>query len=100
MCGCLVALVALASPRLALFLIWIFSARVEIAFQNRLLLPLLGLIFLPWTTLFYVVAYAPVAGVTGIGWFFVVFGFLADLGSYFGGRYSQCGREGYSPFRR
>ena len=34
-------------------------------------------------------AYAPVVGVSSIGWFFVVLGFLLDLGSLFGG-----GREG------
>ena len=91
MCGCLVALVALFSPRLALVIIWIFTERVDRAFDG-FLLPLLGLVFLPWTTLFYVVAYAPVAGVTGIGWLFVIFGFLADLSSYFGGAYSQSQR--------
>ena len=91
MCGCLVALVALFSPRLALVIIWIFTERVERAFDG-FLLPLLGVIFLPWTTLFYVVAYAPAVGVTGIGWLFVVFGFLADLSSYFGGAYSQSRR--------
>ena len=45
--------------------------------------------FLPYTTLFYVFAYAPVVGVSSIGWFFVILGFLLDLGSLFGG-----GREG------
>ncbi|MFQ5966326.1 MAG: hypothetical protein ACE5MI_01800 [Acidimicrobiia bacterium] len=91
MCGCLVALVALFSPRLAIVIIWIFTERVDRAFDG-FLLPLLGLVFLPWTTLFYVVAYAPVVGVSGIGWFFVVFGFLADLSSYFSGAYSRSRR--------
>ena len=53
-------------------------------------LPLLGLIFLPYTTFFYVLAYAPIVGVGGIGWLFVIFGFFLDLSSYFGGgRYSS-----------
>ena len=63
--------------------------RVDIAFNGGVLLPLLGLILLPYTTLFYVLAYAPIAGVSSIGWFFVVLGFLLDLTSLFGG-----GREG------
>jgi hypothetical protein len=50
---------------------------------------LLGLVFLPYTTLFYVLAYAPITEVSGIGWFFVAFGFLLDLASWFG-----TGREG------
>ena len=51
--------------------------------------PCSGLIFLPYTTLFYVFAYAPIVGVSSLGWFFVVLGFLLDLSSLFGG-----GREG------
>ena len=45
------------------------------------LLPLLGLVFLPFTTLFYVLAYRPVVGVSGWGWFFVFLGLLFDLGA-------------------
>jgi hypothetical protein len=85
----LIVLLGSAFPRVALVLTWIFSNRVDIAFDGGVLLPLLGLIFLPYTTFFYVIAYAPIAGVTGIGWFFVVLGFLLDLASLFGG-----GREG------
>ena len=78
-----------AFPRLALAITWIFTNRVDIAFKGDFWLPLLGLIFLPYTTFFYVLAYAPVREVTGIGWFFVAMGFLLDLASYFG-----TGREG------
>lgn len=88
-CGCLIVLLGSAFPRIALVLTWIFTSRVDIAFEGGVLLPLLGLLFLPYTTLFYVLAYAPIAGVSSIGWFFVVFGFLLDVTSYFGG-----GREG------
>lgn len=88
-CGCFIVLLGSAFPRVALVLTWTFSRRVDIAFEGGVLLPLLGLILLPYTTLFYVLAYAPVAGVSSIGWFFVVLGFLLDLMSLFGG-----GREG------
>ncbi len=88
-CGCLLVLLGSAFPRVALVLTWIFTSRVDIAFDGGLALPLLGLLFLPYTTLFYVLAYAPIVGVSAIGWFFVVFGFLLDLTSLFGG-----GREG------
>lgn len=53
------------------------------------LLPLLGLIFLPLTTLVYVLAYRPVVGVTGWGWFLVILAVLFDLGSYGGGAFSR-----------
>ena len=50
---------------------------------------LLGLVFLPFATLFYVLAYRPVVGVSGWGWFFVFLGLLFDLGSYGGGARSR-----------
>src|SRR3954447_5398116 len=90
MCGCFVVLLGSAFPRLALLLAWLFTDRIEIAFDDQWALPLAGLLFLPYTTFFFVLAYAPIAGVTGIGWFFVVFGFVLDISSYTGsGRYGQ-----------
>lgn len=47
-------------------------------------IPLLGFFFLPWTTLAWAACYAPVRGVTGFGWFVVVFAFFADLTTYAG----------------
>jgi hypothetical protein len=68
---------------------WIFGDLVDRAFDGWAL-PLLGILFLPYTTFFYVLAYAPVVGVEGIGWLFVIFGFFLDLSAYFGGgRYGQ-----------
>ncbi|HEY6533850.1 MAG TPA: hypothetical protein VIY72_16195 [Acidimicrobiales bacterium] len=77
--GCLLVLVALISPRLALFFTWAFTDRLAIAFDGWFL-PVLGWFLLPWTTLVWTFAYEPRDGVTGIGWFFVVFAFLVDLG--------------------
>ena len=82
-CGCFVVLLGSAFPRLALVITWIFTDRVDIAFDGWVL-PLAGLIFLPYTTFFYVLAFAPIAGVTGFGWFLVVLGFLLDVSSYAG----------------
>jgi hypothetical protein len=81
MCGCLVALAALLSPRLAIFLIWLFSDRLDYAFSS-FWIGFIGFLFLPWTTLAWAVAYAPIAGVTGFGWFIVILGFIVDIGSY------------------
>jgi len=49
---CLLALLALISPRLVLFLLWIFSDVLTHAFSSWIL-PLLGFFLLPWTTLAY-----------------------------------------------
>ena len=48
MCCFLLVLGALG-PRLAFLYKSIFTDRVDIAFSNGLILPLIGLIFLPWT---------------------------------------------------
>jgi hypothetical protein len=62
--GCLFALLAGFAPRLALVIVWIFTNLVDRAFSG-FLIPLLGLIVFPYATLFYVLAYSPVTGVSG-----------------------------------
>jgi hypothetical protein len=91
--GCLLALFALISPRLALFFVWIFSNVLSRAFDSWVL-PLLGFFLLPWTTLAYAAFWDWGSGhhVTGFEWFFVVLAFLADLSSYGGGRRVQSSR--------
>ncbi len=84
MCGCLVFLAAALSPRFAVFLLWLFdNPRMDAAF-NSFWVPLIGFFFLPWTTLAWAVAYAPVQGVTGFGWFVVILAFVVDLSTYTG----------------
>jgi hypothetical protein len=78
-----VALVALFSPRLAIFILWAFTNRMTIAFDSGWV-GFLGFLFLPWTTLAWAIAYAPVRGVEGFGWFLVIFAFVVDIGSYVG----------------
>ena len=84
--ACLVALFALISPRLALFVLWIFSDMLERAFDDWIV-PVLGFFLLPWTTLAYAVMWsAGTNGVDGFEWFIVILAFLFDLGSWAGGR--------------
>ena len=57
--GCLFALLAGIFPRLALFIYWIARpAKIDAAFSG-FLLPLLGIIFLPFATLIYALLYTP-----------------------------------------
>jgi hypothetical protein len=77
-------LLALISPRLALFAIWVFSGILGRAFDSWLL-PILGFFLLPWTTLAYAVMWdVGTHTVTGFEWFVVGLAFLADLGAYGG----------------
>ena len=90
---CLLALLALISPRLVLFLLWIFSDVLSRAFSSWIL-PLLGFFLLPWTTLTYAAFYDWGAGhhVVGFEWFFVILAFLIDLGSWDRGRRAEYSR--------
>ena len=84
--GCIFALIALISPRLALFLVWLLTPLLSRAFDT-FLIPFLGFLFLPMTTLMYTLVYSPGNGVSGLGLLLVLVGFLIDLGSYGGSGY-------------
>jgi hypothetical protein len=76
--GCFPALLA----RLALLIVWIATPLVGRAFHGGIggwLLPLLGILFLPVTTLTYVLVYALGNGVSGAAWWWVVLAVLFDI---------------------
>jgi hypothetical protein len=76
--GCLFALFGGLFPRLALLILWIARpALVDAAF-----------IFLPFTTLIYVIVYVPGVGLTGWGFIWVIVALLLDL-SHWGASYTQ-----------
>jgi hypothetical protein len=79
--GCLFALVAGVFPRLALLVVWLTTTLVDRAFEG-FLLPLLGLIFLPLTTLVFVLAWTPGGGLGGGSWLWIALAFLLKLGGY------------------
>jgi hypothetical protein len=89
--GCLLALLALVSARLALFFLAIFSNLLSRAFDSSIV-PLLGFFLLPWTTLAYAVMWDSGNRVNGFEWFLVILGFVIDLGSYAGGDRVRRGR--------
>jgi hypothetical protein len=78
---CLIALLALISPRLALFFIWVFSNLLSRAFESWAV-PLIGFFLLPWTTLAYALMWDSSNRVYGFEWFIVALGFVFDLASY------------------
>lgn len=80
--GCFIPLLALVSPRLALFFVLLFSGWIGEAVDGWVV-PVLGFFFLPWTLLAYVVMYqvSPL-GVNGFDWFIVGFAFVVDIATY------------------
>jgi hypothetical protein len=93
---CPVAAILMGFPRVALALIWLFTDRTRIAFDS-FWIGALGFIFLPFTTVFWTVAYAPIGGVQGIGWALVILGFILDIASYTsGGESARRQRASYA----
>jgi len=79
---CCIALTAFGlGPRVALVLWWIFGDRVDAA-SSTWVWPLLGIIFLPWTTLFYLFMWSAVGGVSGAEWIVVALGVVLDVMAY------------------
>ncbi len=74
-------LVALFS-RVALLVVWLTTPLVNRAFHGGWILPLLGILFLPITTLTYVLVYYISGSVTGWGWLWVVLAVLLDLAAH------------------
>jgi hypothetical protein len=79
-CACLFALLASGAPRLALILMWILTPWVGRAFEGSFIVPLLGLIILPLTTVIYVLV-SP-GGLSTFDWILLAVGVLIDLGAY------------------
>ncbi len=84
---CLTVIAVLLGPRLGIIVWWLLDmARWERAFTS-FFWGLLGFIFLPWTTLAYVLVFP--GGVVGFDWFWLIGGFVLDILSYTGGGYSR-----------
>ena len=82
---CLLAILALLTPRVVILLVWIFSNYLGRAYETALW-PVLGFIFMPLTTLAYAFAMNENAGhVSGIYLVVVVLAVLVDLGMLGGG---------------
>ena len=91
---CLFTTLVLLGPRVAGAIWWLVQpVRWQAAFNGSWLWPLLGLIFVPWLTLMYVLV-AP-GGIVGFDWVWLGLALVGDIGSYSGGGYGNRRRFGY-----
>ena len=67
---------------------------MKVLIRSAMVCHFLGVLIFPYATLFYVLAYAPVIGVSGWGWVFVVLGFILDIGHWLGS--GAAGRQRYA----
>jgi hypothetical protein len=88
--GCLFVLLAAFAPRLIVVFAWIARPTYFDAVFDTWIFPLLGLIFLPFTTLIWLLVGAPPQGVEGLDWLWVVLAVLLDL-SHYANTYAQRG---------
>jgi hypothetical protein len=77
---CFFLLLFFFGPRAVLVLEWIFGHKIQVVFDHWYW-PLLGLIFLPWTTLMYVIVWHD-GGVHGANWIAVGIGVVLDVITY------------------
>ena len=89
---CFFTTLVLFGPRLAILIWWLVQpTRWQLAFNHfnwPFLWEFLGFLFLPWTTIMYVLVFP--GGIGGFDWLWLGLGLLADIASYSGGV-----REGY-----
>jgi len=85
---CLLAIFALITPRVVLVVMFLFSHYLERAYHG-LLIPILGFIFLPVTTIVYAWLVNNHRPLEGINIIFVIIAVLIDAGSFGGGHASR-----------
>ena len=79
---CLFALFAGFFPRFATLFLWLARPNLfSTAFNGSWLWPILGIVFLPLTTLFYVILWSP-AGLVGWDWMWLGLAVLLDIGHW------------------
>jgi hypothetical protein len=76
---CLLLILLLLGPRTAIFFWWLTSPERWDRAYDSFLVPFLGFVLAPWTTLAYVVV-AP-AGVNGLDYFVLGVALLVDIGA-------------------
>jgi len=85
---CLLLILFLAFPRITLLILFLFTHYLERAYHG-LLLPLLGFIFLPLTTLAYAWMMNNGQPVAGINLIILIIAAVIDVGGLGGGEYHR-----------
>jgi hypothetical protein len=86
--GCLLSGILSLVPRLVLIFMWFFSDQAQDAIEG-IFIPILGFLFLPFTTMAYILVWNPQSGVSGSAWIIVIGGLLFDIGTYALSRYAN-----------
>lgn len=88
---CLLVIVVLAFPRVMLVLMYLLSNYLERAYTT-MLVPLLGFIFLPLTTIVYAWLLNSHLPLAGVNVFILIVAVVIDLGGWGGGEWHRRSR--------
>jgi hypothetical protein len=93
--GCLFVMMAAFAPRLGVLFIWLARPQLVNAAFDTWIFPLLGIIFLPFTTLLFLIMYTPGVGITGFDWVWLALAVVLDVGHLGASSYNMRKETGW-----
>jgi len=93
---CLPLVLFFLGPRIGTVIYWLTRIgrdQFNLAFDT-LVVPILGIIFLPWTTLAWTLFHGP-NGIAGFDWVWVILGVVVDIAVYSGSVFKRKSVPGY-----
>jgi len=88
--GCMITLLGVIVPRLAILAGWLNDPVAWGSAFNSQIWPILGFLFLPWTTFFFVLFQS--GGYDAIEMIFLICAILGDIGTWGGGIFGNKDR--------
>ncbi len=89
---CLLLLIVLAFPRVAIVLTWFSSNYLQRAFPEGMLVPIIGFLFLPLTMLVYAWEINSGMALSGSNLIWLLLAVVVDMGGLGGGAHRQSRR--------
>jgi len=94
---CFFTVLLFLGPRAGILIWWLINPLLWQGTFSSFLWPLLGFIFLPWTTLMYVLVAPLGSGIVGFDWVWLGLAVLADISMWAGGGFGNRDKvPGYS----
>jgi hypothetical protein len=88
---CFISSLFLLGPRAAILIWWLIDpTRWQLVFDDKWFWGIIGIIFVPWTTLMWVIV-AP-GGLVGFDWILLALAVFADIAMWMGGGYGNRDR--------
>jgi hypothetical protein len=87
---CVISSLFFLGPRAGLFIWWLVDPNRFSHIFNNLLIPIIGFIFLPVSTITYTLIYKPSFGaLVGMDWLWMAIAVMVDMSLYGGGVFSR-----------